>query len=396
MLTPNQISLVKATIPVLREHGVALTAHFYARMLKGNPELRQVFNQGHQRAGRQQEALAAAVLAYAEHIENPAALLPAVEHIAGKHVSVGIRAEHYPIVGRHLLASIQEVLGDAATPELIEAWGAAYGQLAGILIEKESALYDEAANVEGGWSGWRAFRIAEKTAETADVVSLKLVPVDGGRVAAVKPGQFISVRVYVEPEGLIQPRQYTVSAADDASLRISVKRVDAKASACSCGGGCSAELPAGMVSNTLHAKNVGDLVDVAFPQGGFVLADGTGPVQLMSAGIGITPMLPMLKAAAEAGREVLFYHVCRTPEDFAMKAEVEAVAAAHPKVKVVVRTTATEGRPSLADIAAVTVAGADCYVCGPVDAMELFARGAREGGAAKVSAEKFGTGMFSV
>ena len=150
MLTPNQISLVKATIPVLREHGVALTAHFYARMLKGNPELRQVFNQGHQRAGRQQEALAAAVLAYAEHIENPAALLPAVEHIAGKHVSVGIRAEHYPIVGRHLLASIQEVLGEAATPELIEAWGAAYGQLAGILIEKESALYDEAANVEGG------------------------------------------------------------------------------------------------------------------------------------------------------------------------------------------------------------------------------------------------------
>lgn len=393
MLTPEQIALVKATVPVLREHGVALTTYFYARMLKGNPELRQVFNQGHQRAGRQQEALAAAVLAYAENIEDPTPLLPAVSHIAGKHVSVGIRAEHYPIVGRHLLASIQEVLGEAATPELIEAWAAAYNQLAAILIGTESNLYEEAANTEGGWSGWRAFRIAEKTEETADVTSFRLVPVDGGRVAAVKPGQFISVRVFVESEGLMQPRQYTVSAADDTSLRISVKRVDAKAS-CGCGG-CG-EAPAGMVSNTLHAKEVGDLVDVAFPQGGFVLEEGTEPVMLMSAGIGITPMLPMLKAAAAAGREVLFYHVCRTPEDFALRSEVEAVAAENPKVKVIVRTTATEGRPTIEDLAALAIPGAHCYVCGPVDAMQLFAKAARQGGAVKVFSEKFGTGMVAI
>ena len=102
MLTKKQIELVKATVPVLREHGVALTSHFYKRMLSHNPELRQVFNMGHQRAGFQQQALAGAVLAYAENIENLQPLLGAVAHIANKHVSVGIRAEHYPIVGKHL------------------------------------------------------------------------------------------------------------------------------------------------------------------------------------------------------------------------------------------------------------------------------------------------------
>ena len=76
MLTARQIELVKATVPVLREHGVALTSHFYKRMLTGNPELKNLFNQVHQARGHQQKALAGAVLAYAEHIENPAVLLP--------------------------------------------------------------------------------------------------------------------------------------------------------------------------------------------------------------------------------------------------------------------------------------------------------------------------------
>lgn len=135
MLTKQQIELVKATVPILREHGVALTSHFYKRMLSHNPELMQVFNMGHQRAGFQQQALAGAVLAYAENIENLPALLGAVAHIANKHVSVGIRAEHYRSSAKPLhLPPIKEVLGDAATPELIDAWTAAYMQLADVLI----------------------------------------------------------------------------------------------------------------------------------------------------------------------------------------------------------------------------------------------------------------------
>ncbi len=95
---------------------------------------------GHQRAGFQQQALAGSVLAYAENIENLKPLLGAVAHIANKHVSVGIRAEHYPIVGKHLIASIKDVLGEAATPELIDAWTAAYTRLADILIGAEKTF----------------------------------------------------------------------------------------------------------------------------------------------------------------------------------------------------------------------------------------------------------------
>ena len=208
MLTKQQIELVKATVPVLREHGVALTSHLYKRMLSHNPELMQVFNMAHQRAGFQQQALAGAVLAYAENIENLPALLGAVAHIANKHVSVGIRAEHYPIVGKHLIASIKEVLGDAATPELIDAWTAAYMQLADVLIGAEKAIYDKNAVAEGGWTGWRFFKVAEKSKQTDNVTSFKLVPVDNGKMPEVKAGQYISVRVFVKGQDLMRRRHF--------------------------------------------------------------------------------------------------------------------------------------------------------------------------------------------
>ena len=71
MLPIQTRTLVKSTAPVLQQHGETLTRHFYSRMFTHNPELREVFNQGHQRSGTQQQALAQAVTAYAQHIETP-------------------------------------------------------------------------------------------------------------------------------------------------------------------------------------------------------------------------------------------------------------------------------------------------------------------------------------
>ena len=174
MLTPHQIELVKATVPVLQAHGVDLTKHFYARMLSKNPELRNVFNQAHQARGAQQQALAAAVLAYAQNIEHPENLLGAVKQIAQRHCSLGIRAEQYQIVGHHLIESIKEVLGAAATPELIDAWTAAYGMLADILIKAEQDIYNQQTAAQGGWSGWRPFECVNRVQESEDVVSFYL------------------------------------------------------------------------------------------------------------------------------------------------------------------------------------------------------------------------------
>ena len=142
MLTANQIALIKASVPFLEEHGLELTTHFYRRMLEGNPELKSVFNQAHQMKGEQQMSLAVAVLAYAKNIENPSVLAGAVRRIAQKHCTIGIRPEQYAIVGRHLIASLGELLGEAATPELVDAWTAAYQQLADLLIATEQKIYD--------------------------------------------------------------------------------------------------------------------------------------------------------------------------------------------------------------------------------------------------------------
>lgn len=387
MLTKQQIELVKATVPVLREHGVALTSHFYKRMLSHNPELMQVFNMGHQRAGFQQQALAGAVLAYAENIENLPALLGAVAHIANKHVSVGIRAEHYPIVGKHLIASIKEVLGDAAIPELIDAWTAAYMQLADVLIGAEKAIYDKNAVAEGGWTGWRFFKVAEKSKQTDNVTSFKLVPVDNGKMPEVKAGQYISVRVFVKGQDLIQPRQYTVVKADATSLTIAVKKVEAVEKS-----------PAGMVSNTLHNDiNEGDVVEVSFPVGEFNLPEGNGELCLLSAGIGITPLFAMLKEAVQKDptRKISFVHVCKNKEAIPFREEL-ALVVKEGNVSFEVFETSEHGRPSEDFFKSLVSQDAGYCICGPVPFMKLAASELVKNGVAenKIHAEKFGTGAI--
>ncbi|MBI2733857.1 MAG: NO-inducible flavohemoprotein [Aquabacterium sp.] len=386
---------------MLKEHGVALTRHFYARMFEHNPELKAIFNQGHQREGSQQQALAMAVAAYAEHIDNPGVLMPVLELIANKHVSLGIRAEHYAIVGRHLLASIREVLGALATDELIEAWGAAYGQLADVLIGIEAKLYAQAAQVQGGWSGWRNFRVARKQAESEEITSFYLVPADGGEVPAYQPGQYVSVKLFVPALGYSQPRQYSLSAAPGGqSLRISVKRES---------GDEAAARPEGMVSKLLHASvNEGDVIEVSPPMGDFVLhQDRDNPVVLISAGVGLTPMVSMLEALTRNApkREVRFIHACRHGGVHAFREHVAKVVAANPRVRAKVHYEFPReedqahphevGRIELSRLQDLLPSGeADFYVCGPRPFMQaqMAALRAMKVPAERIHAEVFGTG----
>src|SRR3546814_11210920 len=84
-----------------------------------------------------------------------------VERITQKHVGLQILPEHYPYVGEALLGAIKAVLGDAATDEILAAWGEAYWFLANILIAREDHLYRELASPEGGWNGWSTCRVDE-------------------------------------------------------------------------------------------------------------------------------------------------------------------------------------------------------------------------------------------
>lgn len=125
MLSVNTRNIIKATVPVLEQHGVTITKTFYKNMLAENPSLLNVFNKVNQQKGRQPTALAMTVLAAAKNIDDLSVLLPAVNQIGHKHRALQIQPEQYDIVGKYLLLAIKEVLGTAATPEIVGAWAEA-------------------------------------------------------------------------------------------------------------------------------------------------------------------------------------------------------------------------------------------------------------------------------
>ncbi|SFP52184.1 NO-inducible flavohemoprotein [Pseudomonas borbori] len=317
MLTAQQRTLIKATVPLLETGGEALTRHFYQLMLGEYPQVRPLFNQAHQASGDQQRALANGVLMYARHIDRLEALGPLVGQIVSKHVSLQILPEHYPIVGSCLLRAIREVLGaEIATDAVIDAWGAAYGQLAQILIDAEESAYAANAAASGGWRGARDFRVAQKIVESEEIVSLHLVPADGGALLDFRPGQYIGLRLQLEGEEV--RRNYSLSARGNGrEYRISVKRE-----------------PGGKASNHLHDRvQVGDRLELFPPAGDFVLRESSKPLVLISAGVGITPALSMLEAARDHGRPIHFIHCARHAGVHAFRDWVEAQSEAHPQVR---------------------------------------------------------------
>src|SRR5690606_33534418 len=138
------IDIVKSTVPVLEKHGKDITTHFYRIMFEAHPELLNIFNHANQEKGRQQTALANTVYAAGKYIDQLEVLVPAVKQIAHKHRSLGVKPEHYPIVGEYLLKAIKDVLGDAATDDIINAWGEAYGVIAQVFIDTEKEMYQQA------------------------------------------------------------------------------------------------------------------------------------------------------------------------------------------------------------------------------------------------------------
>ena len=409
MLTSSQIALIKSSAPAIKAHGLEITTLMYSRMLAEHPELCNLFNLSHQAAGTQQKTLAQALAAYAAHIDALENLSGAVRFIAERHAALCVKPEHYQIVGKCLLAAAEKVLGDAATPELIAAWAAAYQQLADILIAAEAGIYKEKAQMEGGWSGWRTFDCVNRVEECPGVVSFYFMPADGGQVPDYKAGEYVTLRVYVPGLQVLQPRQYTLSQAKGSGmLRITVKAIRAKDGA-----------PAGVVSNQLvNTLKVGNQVELTAPTGTFVIDDvkDDHPLVLIAAGIGITPLFAMLQSIASKTpkRPVIFVHTSRTKENFALRDAVKTQLAKLENAKAHLFLTAPkaaeaacccnctfekhQGRPGAADILALNLPkDADVYVCGPTGFMASMKEAFLNAGipAGNIHSEVFGTGAES-
>ncbi len=328
MLNEQTIEIIKSTVPVLEKHGTDITKKFYQLLFTGHPELLNIFNHANQSQGRQQTALANAVYAAALHIDKLETILPVVKQIAHKHRSLGIKAEHYPIVGQNLLAAIKEVLGDAATDQILQAWAEAYGVIANVFIGVEADMYQESERQKGGWAGFREFRVARKVKESDVIMSFYLEPKDGETIASFEPGQYVSVKMEIPGEANTHIRQYSLSDAPGKPYyRISVKREDAFPGK-----------PAGKVSTYLHERvDSGEVLWLSAPAGEFTLnQQDSRPVVLISGGVGLTPLVSMLNTLADANpnRQITFIHAAQNGDVHALRKQVEEIADRSPQISV--------------------------------------------------------------
>ena len=297
-LSPASEAIVKATASVVAENAETITSTFYPDMFAAHPELLRVFNTANQAIGEQPKALAASVVAYAVNLIDPDApdFTPVMQRIAHKHVSLGIKAQEYTIVGHHLMGAVKKVLGDAVTPEVAAAWDEVYWLFGCALIAEEAKLY--ALGGTDPDEPWRQYRVVERFEESDDIFSLVLAPVEG-ETPRHATGQYVAIAVDL-PDGSRQPRQYTISSGPRGdSLRVTIKRV--------AGDGA----PDGQVSNWL-ADNAqpGTVLDLSQPCGDLILEGSDDPVVLVSAGIGITPVAAILEdlSRRQPNRTVRLFH----------------------------------------------------------------------------------------
>lgn len=326
-LDQRTIDIIKSTVPVLQERGDEITKRFYEMMLGENPELKNIFNQTNQRKGDQSRALANTVYAAAAHIDRLEEILPVVKQVAHKHRSLNIKAHHYPIVGKYLLLAMKDVLKDAATEDIMNAWEKAYGIIADVFIEVEREMYKKIEITPGGWIDYRDFKVVKKVQESDVITSFYLDAADGNPFPLHQPGQYITVKAEIEGEPYTHLRQYTLSCAPgEEYYRISVKRED------SINGN-----PKGVVSSFLHEQiEEGDIIPISAPSGDFIL-DQTDkrPLVLISGGVGLTPMMSMLETVInnQPEREVLFIHAAQSGNVHAMKERVQEITRNHSQVK---------------------------------------------------------------
>ena len=309
MLSQQTIETVQSTIPLLAEHGHTITENFYEKLFKAHPELKNIFNMNNQQNGNQSRALADAVFAYANNITNLEALIPAVQKIAHKHTSLGVKPEHYPIVGKYLLEAIQDVLDLPKDHPALVAWAEAYGQLADVFTNTEEGLYKANEELDGGWRGFREFVIEDIVIETPEVKSFYLRPKDNGRLPLYKGGQYIGIKVNPEDSEFEQIRQYSLSGIPgDTQLRITIK----------------SEVN-GLVSNQIHQSAQGSELLVQAPAGVFNLDPQAKKHILIAGGVGITPVLSMLYEALGQGiapENVLFIQCQRDKQHQICKDEL--------------------------------------------------------------------------
>jgi len=282
-----------------------------------------------QKYSKQATSLAHSVYAYAANINNLEVLLPVIERVAEKHVSVNVEAAQYLVIGEYLLAAIVGVLGeDVATPEVQAAWKEAYEFLADVFIKKENEIKERGAQQSGGWKGFRSFTITNIHPESDIISTFTMKPNDGdGLMKDWKAGQYCGLRMKFGEE--IHTRNYSCSSLPgEDEISISVKKELSD----------NLELyPNGLVSNKLHEMKVGDLVELTPPCGTFILPDQVAeshPLVFLGVGSGIVPILPLAEQAAKnfPNNQVVILQGARHESNLCFQSEFNNLAKSNDQV----------------------------------------------------------------
>jgi ferredoxin-NADP reductase len=208
-------------------------------------------------------------------------------------------------------------------PALSSGWRGSFQEL--LAQERSGGATTEgagpasASGTPAAWPGFRKVRVSRKSRESASVTSLALEPIDGPPLTAALPGQFVVLRFGSAPDAPPQMRSYSLSGEPGAHhFRISVKRE-----------------PHGVASAYIDEKvQIGDVLEISAPRGNFTLQPGEAPVVLLSAGVGVTPVIAMLHAlAAEASaREVWWLYGARGGDEHPFAEEVRILLKAMSRI----------------------------------------------------------------
>lgn len=384
MLSEKSRPLIEATLPLVGSRLGAITPNFYTRMLTARPELLNgIFSRTNQSNGEQQKALAGSIAGFATAlIANPDTIPEQLlSRIAHKHTALGITEDQYDIVYKYLFEAIAEELSDVITAEIAEAWTEVYWLMADALIKLEKGLYAIQAN-DKMWMPWT---VLEKNSVGVDSVTFVLEPADETPVTVARPGQFVSVKIAM-PDGLLQCRQYSLSAdVDSTTRRVFTTKLD----------------DGGEVSPVLHRDvQVGDVVELSNPYGDLTL-DGEGPIVLATAGIGCTPSASALRLLAAKGedREIMVLHAEKNLAAWALReqmtSDVEAIDSA--ELQLWLEEPSDGFHQGFMSLDGLDVpSDAAMYLCGPLPFMKAMRNQAIEAGipATKIHYEIFGPDMW--
>lgn len=324
-LTTKALDIVQATLPAVSAAGADFAAHFYKRLFAAHPELLNTFNATNQRAGRQPKAFFSAIATSAVCVlENGTLPIALLEGVCQKHCALHVEPTQYATFGKHLI----ETIADLFTPdqEVLDAWGELYGALADHCMKREGELYKHMESLPGGWRGTRSFILQEKDVMSKHITKFKLVPEDGKPISTFSPGQYTTLWLHPSSWPHRQPRHYSLTSTPcEESYTIAVRKEEH-----------------GLVSSFLHDHTVvGDKIDLSAPCGNFGVAgcevlwlsEPDAPVVLMSAGVGITPILSILaslKSGPTESRPVTWFHAAENGREHALRDYIVGLARAHP------------------------------------------------------------------